>query len=148
MQVNRTQPLLFNSKQNRCFSNFHPCVVRLGGYSWLNNEAAYQCIKHENWRFLVDQWQVAGWKAKEMSKTIDVRPDWEQIKVQVMTMLIEAKFKNPVMRYELLETGDQELIHYAPWDEFWGTGRKNLGRNMLGELLMAHRAYLMPICRG
>ena len=32
--------------------------------------------------------------------------------------------------------GEEELVHLAPWDTFWGRTKKGVGDNMLGQMLM------------
>lgn len=86
-------------------------------------------------------------KAKRLGRTVNLRADWEEIKLNVMKYALIKKFNNnPELRNLLLETGDAELIEGNYWhDNFWGNCScekcKNIkGQNHLGQLLMEIRA--------
>ena len=77
------------------------------------------------------------------------KEDWEQCKADVMFDILTAKFTEPTLRKELLNTDDTILVE-ASTDKFWGSGyhMNNLyatemmkwkGRNRLGFLLMRVR---------
>lgn len=69
-----------------------------------------------------------------------MRSDWEDIKVSIMSDLIAQKFtSNNRLGELLLNTGDAILIEGNHWnDTFWGVCN-NVGKNMLGKLLMQRR---------
>ena len=78
---------------------------------------------------------------------ITIRQDWEDIRIGVMNMGIEAKFsQNIPLHNELMLTQGTNLCEGNWWhDNFWGDCRcpKCLGSpglNMLGRLLMAYRS--------
>ncbi|HEY4347497.1 MAG TPA: NADAR family protein [Gaiellaceae bacterium] len=78
----------------------------------------------------------------ELGRTIELRPDWEEIKVGVMRGLLRDKFADPELAARLLATGDAELIEGNTWnDRFWGSVR-GAGQNWLGRLLMERRVEL------
>lgn len=80
-------------------------------------------------------------EAVERYSSLEMRPDWDEIKVEVMEEGLMAKFtQNPRLRELLLSTGDRELIEDSPRDNFWGNARN--GQNMLGKLLMKIRTEL------
>ena len=71
-----------------------------------------------------------------------LRPDWEEVKVQVMRELLYAKFSEEPLRGMLKATGDQHLEEGNNWgDTFWGVCRGR-GENWLGKLLMEVRASI------
>lgn len=76
-------------------------------------------------------------------RNVELRPDWEDIKLSVMKELVFEKFvQNPVLMGRLFDTGDAELIEGNHWnDTFWGVcnGR---GSNHLGKILMDVRTVL------
>ena len=81
-------------------------------------------------------------QAKRAGNKLVLRPDWEQIKIIVMTDLCRIKFQDPHMRKLLLDTGDAELIEGNWWnDTFWGVCN-GIGQNHLGKILMAIRNLL------
>jgi len=86
-------------------------------------------------------------ETKFRGRTISLRPDWEQVKYDVMAAVVRAKYT--LDREEgkrLLETGDRLLVEGTWWkDEVWGVDLNAAGlpgRNWLGTLLMARRAEL------
>lgn len=86
-------------------------------------------------------------EAKRIGRRAQLRPDWEQVKLEVMTEAVARKFA-PGSRYarELLATGDRQLIEGNSWgDQFWGAVREGdgwRGHNHLGTILMARRTWL------
>ena len=91
-------------------------------------------------------------KSKELGRKIGLREDWEEIKLDVMMLVLRSKFT--LARHEgqvLLGTGDALLIEGTHWaDRVWGVDldedhpdpQTAYGRNWLGTLLMARRAEL------
>lgn len=88
-------------------------------------------------------------KAKRMGRHVTLRPDWEEVKVDVMREGLRKKFAIPEFRIKLLATGDEELMEGNTWhDNIWGNCvcakcQNTLGRNMLGMLLMELRQEIM-----
>lgn len=81
-------------------------------------------------------------ESKKRGRKIELRPDWETIKLDVMHELVSRKFQDPKIREKLLYTGDNELIEGNTWgDTFWGVCRGK-GKNALGEILMSIRETL------
>jgi ribA/ribD-fused uncharacterized protein len=140
-------------------SNFWPWVdgvmvmtepVVLKGRVFPSAEHAYQACKTLSEE---EQRRVAGaltpGKAKAIGRSLVLRPDWEQKKVGIMRLVIQAKFA-PTTRlsHELMLTGDKRLVEGNTWDDdFWGCvqttpGGVWIGRNELGRLLMEQRTAL------
>ena len=72
-------------------------------------------------------------------RQVDIRTDWEDRKLDVMTKLLKEKFTNPDLKEKLLATGDQLLVEDNTWgDRFWGQVG-GVGENHLGKLLMQVR---------
>lgn len=81
-------------------------------------------------------------KAKKMGRQVNLRKDWEDIKLQVMEKALRLKFQNPELRKKLIATGDKELVEGNPWgDRYWGVCNGS-GKNKLGKLLMKIRKEL------
>lgn len=58
-----------------------------------------------------------------------LRPDWEEIKDEVMLQALRMKFsQNPEIAKELLATGDALLIEHTRNDDYWADGGMALGR--------------------
>lgn len=92
--------------------------------------------------------------AKSLGRSIDLRPDWELVKYDVMRLVLARKFDltRPEAKM-LLKTGDALLVEGTDWnDKVWGVARTkktpHRGRNWLGTLLMARRAELRAIQSG
>ncbi len=67
----------------------------------------------------------------------EVRPDWDDIKYDVMLTANLAKYRqNPDARNLLLSTGNRKLIESSPVDSVWGHGEDEQGLNWLGKILM------------
>jgi ribA/ribD-fused uncharacterized protein len=72
-----------------------------------------------------------------------LRPDWEQVKDDVMRRAVRRKFEtHPALRQVLLATGDELIVEDAPNDWYWGCGKDGTGKNMLGHILMDVRTTL------
>lgn len=81
-------------------------------------------------------------QAKRAGNEIDIRSDWERIKIEVMRNKLRQKFNQPVFSAALLYTGDAVLIEGNHWgDKFWGVC-DGKGNNVLGNLLMEIREEL------
>jgi ribA/ribD-fused uncharacterized protein len=78
-------------------------------------------------------------EAKRLGRTLEVRPDWEEIKLRLMRGLLRLKFQLPHLRAMLEATEDAPLVEENWWgDRFWGVCRDQ-GENWLGRLLMEIR---------
>ena len=131
-------------------SNFYGHPVEYEGITYANNEAAFQSAKIkrgdrvENRRTYetVTRETFASLspnEAKRLGRSIVLREDWEDVKVKVMATIVVNKFKDPVLRRKLLDTGDEELVEGNTWgDHYWGVC-DGQGLNALGKILMAVR---------
>ena len=80
--------------------------------------------------------------AKKMGRSVSLRPDWEDIKDDVMLEGLYRKFTNDELAEWLLDTGDEELVEGNWWgDRYWGVCN-GIGQNKLGKLLMKVREEL------
>lgn len=78
-------------------------------------------------------------EAKRRGRQIPMRPDWNNVRLDVMLHLTKMKFQDPDLRRQLLMTGDWELIEGNTWgDRFWGVCDGE-GQNWLGRILMSVR---------
>jgi ribA/ribD-fused uncharacterized protein len=83
-------------------------------------------------------------EAKRVGRSVDLRKDWEKIKIPLMHAFLRQKFSHPNLREKLLATGDAKLIEGNFWNDcFWGVDSKTgLGDNHLGKTLMRVRSEL------
>jgi ribA/ribD-fused uncharacterized protein len=128
-------------------SNLYVCPVTLEGRTFRSAEDAYQFGKPKD--PAVAEWLMAApaprfcAQAAHALLRYDIRPDWQEVRVERMRAVIKAKFThNPELRQKLLETGDARLVEASPTDTFWGIGKRETGKNMLGLLLMELREQL------
>jgi ribA/ribD-fused uncharacterized protein len=82
-------------------------------------------------------------EAKRYARGVNLRPDWEEIKLPIMRELVFKKFReDPDLRFKLLRTKDALLIEGNYWhDNFWGDCfcpkcKHIKGQNHLGRILM------------
>lgn len=138
------------SGKYRFLSNFQPVMVLLDDVSYPSVEHAYQAAKtpDKSKRNIICHAETPG-KAKRLGRSplLQVREDWEFVKVDVMRNLVRQKFTHSGFQHfnlcrQLINTGDALLIEGNVWnDTFWGVCR-NVGQNWLGRLLMERRAEL------
>ena len=129
----------------RFLSNFYETPVFYGGLTYQNSEAAFQaqkCIgEDEKRRFTA----LKPSAAKVLGGQVELRRDWETVKVGIMEEVVRAKFtQNERLAVKLINTADRELIEGNVWgDVFWGVdmGTRE-GQNRLGKILMKVRDEL------
>ncbi len=130
----------------RWLSNFWPVEVEFEGLIYPSTEHAYQSAKTLNTaaRVRIASAATPG-KAKRFGRLVELRPDWDDVKVEVMLALTREKFKDPELRQKLLDTYPHHLVELNTWgDTFWGVCKKTgKGDNMLGEVLMLVREELV-----
>lgn len=140
-------PIRFYGRQGPCpwLSNFaFTPIVDTNGQLWRTAEHAYQAMKFTDpvHRAAVHQAETPA-AAKQLGRSFPLRPDWEGMKVDVMRRVLSRKFcAGSELAGLLLETSGRALIEDSPTDFFWGIGRDQSGRNMLGFLLEERRAWL------
>ena len=80
---------------------------------------------------------------KKFGRTLELRDDWEDIKLKVMYYGLKYKFSkhNPRLRSKLRGTGNKMIQEGNYWnDKYWGVCLKTgEGDNHLGKLLMKVR---------
>lgn len=127
-----------------CFlSNFYNAPVTWGGITYSNNEAAFQSAKTTNSSIRSSFATLNPVIAKRKGRSLLIRPDWEEIKFDVMYEICLAKFsQNKDLKAKLIATGDEYLEEGNTWgDKIWGTVDGD-GQNMLGKILMRVREEL------
>lgn len=134
----------FRNKYN-FLSNFYPCEIEYDGKTYQNSEAAFQAQKTLNEEEKDQFTDLNPSAAKRLGRRVQLRTDWEDIKLDVMYNVVYQKFKqNDDIRCKLLNTGDEELIEGNTWrDTYWGMYKNKdgnfVGENHLGKILMKVR---------
>lgn len=145
----------------RFLSNFYPYTPKEGleegrsavkieyeGLIYPSTEHAYQAAKTLDTEARVKIRDAAGaGLAKYLGRNVEIRDDWEEVKVKIMFDLLKEKFKDPILRQKLLDTGGAHLIEGNWWhDIFWGVCYCNkcmgVGKNKLGRSLMILRTMI------
>lgn len=130
-------------------SNFSAFAIRWPLYDYEirfdTSEALYHWHKFPDLAALRARIRLAN-SAHEAFKVAEehksrVRPDWNEIRVDVMREILRAKVaQHEYVRRKLFETGTRELVENSWRDDFWGWGPNRDGQNMLGKLWMEIRA--------
>ena len=127
--------------ENTWASNFWSVTICYKGLLFPCVENAYQAAKCDNEEDMRLFLYLTPGEAKRKGRTVNIRKDWEEVKVEVMHELLRLKFQNPQMKKLLIATGDIFLQEGNMWhDIFWGVDlRTGKGANILGKLLMKVR---------
>lgn len=130
----------------RWLSNFFKCDVFLWGYHFNTVENASKASKANNmndWLTMVNC-KIPS-EAKSKGKVINIRDDFDSVKINIMYELLLQKFSDPYFKRKLLLTGNQQIIEGNKWgDTFWGICN-GVGENNLGKLIMRIRNELKPL---
>lgn len=132
-------------------SNFSKHPVEYAGMIWPTSEHAFQAmksVKHKD--ALKIQKAVTASYAKALGSTIEIRPDWDDVRDIYMREILTAKFAagTPLAHY-LAGTWPKTLIEGNYWhDNYWGwcTCYKCASKfhlNTLGSILMTIRFELI-----
>lgn len=138
----------FTTDEYRWLSNFYPCVIEIDGSEFKSVEHAYMAAKSSDpiWKNFCLTEENPG-IVKRMSKEIQLREDWSDVKVEVMRRCLQKKFTQEPFRSMLLATGTEYIQEGNYWhDTFWGvdiTVDPPEGKNVLGTLIMEIRANLI-----
>jgi ribA/ribD-fused uncharacterized protein len=139
------EPITSFTGQHFFLSNFFPISVIYEGIQYPTSEHAYVAAKtlDIDLRNHITKITHPG-QAKKFGYKIELRPDWESIKVNEMRKILEIKFSplrsDTPIRTWLEMTAPRTLIEGNTWgDTFWGESPIGNGKNMLGKLLMSLR---------
>ena len=126
-------------------SNFYEAPLVFGGIPFRCAEAAFQAQKCRDYGERAAFSGLSGVRAKRKGRQVALREGWNDMRVDIMAAVLEAKFtQNPDLAARLIATGNRPLIEGNTWrDTFWGvSARTGRGENHLGRLLMALRDRL------
>jgi len=125
----------------RFLSNFHMHEIKMkDGLTYPSVENAYQAYKIKDIEARKKFVDISPAQAQKNGQQVQLREDWEKIKIKVMQDCLEEKFKDPELFHMLKETDPKHLEETNDWgDRFWGTVN-NVGKNTLGTLLMNVRS--------
>jgi len=142
------KPITKFSGQYEYLSNFYACQVMYEGVMYPSSEHAFQAAKTLDRVARRDLAKIdtAG-KAKKAGRSLQLRKDWLEVRVQVMLDILRDKFtRNVALGRWLLGTGSADLVEGNTWgDTFWGV-YNGQGENKLGQALVRVRAELREQC--
>ena len=137
--------------QYEFLSNFFPSVIEYEGFEYPTVEHAFQAAKTLNLdkRLRIAELPTPG-EAKRAGRALELRSDWDNVKLQVMEDCLREKFKHTELLLKLIGTGDEFLMEGNYWhDNFWGSCSCEKcggnGQNQLGKLLMKIRDEYMEV---
>ena len=133
-------------------SNFYKCTVYNDGFIFPSSEHAYmknkldpEVYSKDNIRELVTEiLPMSCGDVKRWGSTIQLRKDWADVKLDIMSAIVFDKFyRNKDLRNLLLSTGDKYLSELNWWgDTCYGVDcRTGSGENNLGKILMKVRSF-------
>ena len=133
-------------------SNFYPCEIIMGfgpeqsTFIFQNAEAAFQAHKSPIYEDLSKFENITGAQAKKLGRNVNLREDWNDVKVDIMRHVVLEKFiQNPDLAVKLMGTGTRKLVEGNDWnDTFWGVC-DGVGENHLGNILMEVRDMLFRL---
>jgi len=121
--------------QGTCFSNLsnHPVIAY--GLEFPTTEHLFHAMKFQitdEAHFLKIAKASTPAEAKELGKSRSnpLRPDWSQVKDDVMLFCIQLKvLAHKDVADELRKTGTKEIVEECPIDYYWGCGKTGTGKN-------------------
>lgn len=123
----------------RFLSNFFSCFVTYDGVEYPSVENAYQAAKCKNKEDRSFFLTCKASEAKRRGRVIQMRSDWDAVKLEVMENLIRQKFLTEPLKSKLQSTVPDEIQEGNWWGDFyWGTVN-GVGENHLGKILMKVR---------
>lgn len=141
----------FHGKKYGFLSNFAGSPFNYDGKSWPTVEHAFQAHKTID---VLERYEIrtapSPGDAKFLGRGATLRPRWNNMKRDLMRLLVRLKFQhNPILAERLVETNDAEIVEGNTWhDNIWGDCYcamcKNIqGQNWLGKILMEVRQELV-----
>lgn len=121
----------------------HSAII-IDGITYNSVEAYYQANKSTNLGTRHQISKRSPYEAKTLGSNLKLRPDWKDVKNDVMREGLNHKFSLPQFKNLLVNTGTKQLIHGVHHnDEYWGWCFKTQqGKNILGVMINEIRTEL------
>jgi len=136
------EPISKFQGEYRWLSNFWPCDIEYDGLAFTSTENAYQAAKFLDIKHKIEIQKLSAAQAKRYASKHkkEIRPDWDEIKLEIMEDISRLKYSITEFKDRLTLTGSREIIEGNTWnDTYWGVC-KGKGENNLGKILMKIRA--------
>lgn len=109
----------------------------------LSAHPTYRKYDRQKHRKMRQKWGAFAFAQRARIRALSLRPDWEQVKDDVMRLAVLKKFQTHADIQEiLLSTSDELLVENSPIDYYWGCGKDGTGKNRLGQIVMEVREIL------
>lgn len=133
-------PIYFNESK---YDNFQPDFK-----VYPSSENLYQALKC---KYIKDRelfQNVDPHKSKRIGKTIEIRYDWDNVRLEAMQLAIDLKFKNIELAEKLINLPDDKIIEFNNWgDRFFGICNGE-GLDHLGKILRAKKQQIIKDKQG
>ena len=123
--------------------------LEVNGIRILTSEALYQACRFphlpEVQKLIITQTSPMTAKMKSKPHRSNSRPDWDQVRVNIMRWCLRVKLAQNWAKFSklLLGTGERPIVEESRRDDFWGAKpideQTLVGMNVLGRLLMELR---------
>jgi ribA/ribD-fused uncharacterized protein len=123
-------------------SNFYYCDIMFEDLLYPSAEHAYVAAKTTDLdiRKIISTNAMTPGEVKRFGRNLELRDNWEYIKLSYMRQIVETKFNDKYLMSLLNSTRGYELIEVNSWgDKFYGQSPIGVGRNELGKILMSIR---------
>ena len=133
-------PIYFNESK---YDNFQPDFK-----VYPSSENLYQALKC---KYIKDRelfQNVDPYKSKRIGKTVEIRYDWDNVRLEAMKLAIDLKFKNIELAEKLIDLPDDKIIEFNNWgDRFFGICNGE-GLDHLGKILRAKKQQIIKDKQG
>ena len=120
-------------------SNMYPAEISYEDMTFTCSESLYQAFKCKSKEEMKQFCTLNGYKAKKKGRKICLRDNWDDIKIDVMRLVVSLKFNQHPELMEKLKEIDDDIVEDNDWgDTFWGICNCE-GQNNLGKILMEIR---------
>lgn len=126
----------------RWLSNFHESNVYFENLIYTSTENAYQAAKCVDAKQRLEFLGITPSQSKKLGRSVEVRSDWQNVKYDIMALVVFDKFyRNLELRALLVNTGSKYIEETNHWkDMYWGV-YNGVGENNLGKILMKVRQF-------
>lgn len=126
----------------RWLSNFHESNVYFENLIYTSTENAYQAAKCVDAKKRLEFLGITPSQSKKLGRSVEVRSDWQDVKYDIMALVVFDKFyRNLELRTLLVNTGSKYIEETNHWkDMYWGV-YNGVGENNLGKILMKVRQF-------